>query len=364
MEQISNKEEKKLSAINDAIRTAGNEDIQLHFKGYAEPVYTEDSYHVGDPSHGIALANWNHVDESVAEDLSRLGVCLEEWHDFDACCECGKVVRMNRPNSLGIEQSWMKDAAIVDYEGEKNVICGCCVRQNPSEVIDEVLSDPTRCITVVNIDFAKLGFKRTLSNLDRGISKGQDADPNTIADSLAKMGVTRFLFVLDHASGSNMSFSLYVDQNESGLIQDSDDITTNGFSLKKFMHESLQDIVAVFETAEESGMQVSIHADSSLEKNNAIMVTHEESCLFSRLADMGKSYLQEIERIMHAEESKSNEDPEKVWNSDSFRKIVFRNVGTNREAEIHQLRADKRKDFYSAENIRMFYRRVLPSLIQ
>lgn len=354
--------------INEVIKTAGNEDIQLHFKGYADPVCTGDSYHPGDPTHGIALANWNHVEESVAEDLSRLGVCLEEWHDFDVCCECGKVVRMSRPDSLSIEQSWMKDAAIVDYEGEKNVICGCCVRQNPSEVIDEVLSDPTRCITVDRIDFEKLGFEQTLSNLQRGISKGQDADPKTIADSLTKMGVTRFFFVLDDASGSKMSFSLYVDQNEAGLIRDSGEITTGGFSLKQFMHESLQEIVAVVETAEqeapEAGTEVAMHAVSSLENNEPIMVTHEESCLIQRMDDMGRKYLEEIHRIVSAEGNESMEDPEKIWASDSFRRIVFRNVGANREGEINRLRVDARKDFYSTENIRMFYRRVLPSLIQ
>jgi hypothetical protein len=354
-------------AMNDVIKAAGNEDIQLHFKGYAGPVYTEDSYYPGDPTHGVALANWNHVDESVAEDLSRLGVCLEEQHDFDVCSECGRVVRMFRPESLSMEQSWMRDSAEVGSDDDREVFCGNCVRQNPADVIDEVLSDPRRCITADNVDLSKFRFEKILSNLERGIAEGQDADPKVIADSLESMGVTRFLYVMDHASATVVSFSLYVDSRESGIINDPGEIMTSGFSVKQAMDEALQQIVSDIESGEavqESGMQIAVHAGLSNEKHDPMLVTHEESCLMMRLGEMGGKYVREIERIMRAEGNESIEDPEEIWMSHSFRNIVFRNVGANREGEINRMRADAKKDFYAAENIRMFYRRVLPSLIQ
>jgi hypothetical protein len=348
---------------NEVIKTAGNEDIQLHFKGYADTVYKDDSYFSGDPANGIALANWNHVEESVAEELSRMGVCLEEVNDFGVCCGCSKVVRMLRPDSLSTGHSWTKDAAEVGCDDEKEVFCGNCVRQNPADVIVEVLSDPRRCITVKDVDLPKFGFEEVLSHLERGVKEGQNADPKTISDSLASMGVTQFLFVMGHASAEAISFSLYVNSDELQFINDPADIVTSGFSMKTVMGDAMEQLATNTVTGE-AGTQNAMHTVVINENNRAATVTHEEACHITKTPDMGMRYLQEIKRIISAEENKSNESPEEIWNSHSFRRVVFRTVGANREGEIDRARADARRGFYSADDIRMFYRRVLPALMR
>lgn len=360
----------------EIIKTAGNEDIQLNFKGYAGNVYDKDSYFAGNPNKGVALANWNHIDEKVAENLSRMGVCLEESRDHEVCCECGKVVRMLRPNSLDHDQSWFKDAAEIasDYDMEKDVFCGNCVRENPQDVVNDVLSDPSRCITVASIDLSKVGFEKVLSGLERGVEEGQDADPSRISDSLKERGVSRFLFVMDAASVKTISFSVYVDNDELHLIDDPDDIAVSGFSMKDFMDDAVEKIrqkVDLQSTDEDcAGFELrsnpeimAAHASSDYSNVEPIMMTHEEACYITSMPDMGMKYLVEIKRIIEVEND-SEEDADEVWNSHEFRKVVFNNVGANREGEINRVREDSKNEFYSDENIKMFYRRILPSLLQ
>lgn len=356
----------------EVIKAAGNEDIQLNFKGYAnKSEYSDDSYFSGNSDNGIALANWNHIDESVAENLSRMGVCLESNNDFNVCCECGKVIRMLRPNSIELEESWFKDAAEVGCNDEKDVFCGSCIVSDDqclNMLVDEVLSDSGRCITVENIDFSKIGFKKVLSNLKRGMDEGHDADPKRVSISLQSMGVKRFLFVMEHASSVAISFGVYVDIDEIGLINDPSDIMTSGKSLQSQIDEIMDKVRPDAVTADDDdgsgGLHFAAHAALGHENEEPIMMTHEEACCVTTMPDMGMDYLKEIKRIVNAENENSGEDSDEIWNSYQFRKVVFKNVGSNREGEIDRLRRDSKEDFYSLNNIRKFYRRILPSLLQ
>lgn len=372
----------------NVIKAAGNEDIQLNFKGYAGEVFEKDSYFAGNPSNGIALANWNHIDESVAENLSRMGVCLESKEEFEVCCECGKVVRMFRPASIDLKESWVKNAAEVGVEsGEIEVFCGDCVNNKEEfleELIGEVLSDPTRCVTIQNIDHSlqEAGFDRILSNLERGMGEGQNADPKIISDSLKKVGLEQFLFVMETASPTMISFGVYVWREDINLKSvDMSQISTNGASVREVMDQAvgklatkLGDIGIVSsseaEEGEYSGIMAAHAALDGGECKEPLVMTHEETCLITRLPDMGGKYLQEIKKMVNVEEEFRDynsaydiTDPEEIWESASFRKVVFKNVGTNREGEINRARERAKQDFYSSRNIRHFYRRVLPSML-
>jgi hypothetical protein len=188
-------------------------DTELCYNGYAEPGYT-------DPKSGvIAFNNWNSIDrwnpentksEKIDDAPSRLAAALEEagveieWSDEWACCsDCGKAVRTS-PNSYGWQRSYIETGC--------DVLCESCVE--PEEHLKDLEGDNQRCLTLTSIDPAEHGYVKLEGDFENGYHPGQDADPKVIGKSLRKMGIKRYLFVLDGTGQFDLSFSVWVHKDE------------------------------------------------------------------------------------------------------------------------------------------------------
>lgn len=198
------------------------EAIQFH-PGYSEPGYE-------DPASGIiATGNWNDADERnpeyefdkrqspwrKADDcVSRVARVLEkrfgaelEWSDqWDACSDCRKLVRTSG-DSYCWTQAWVK------LDGE--TVCRECAQKCAEEVLETFEGDPRKALTVdLGIDPAGYGYVRLLKDLENGFHDHQAADPNVVAEGLRKLGVERFLFVIDGCGQFDLNFSCWVHEDE------------------------------------------------------------------------------------------------------------------------------------------------------
>jgi hypothetical protein len=187
-------------------------DVTLHHEGYAEPGYDN-------PASGIvALGDWNDIStyqdgKWVSEDntLCRLGAMLEklgvalEWNDeWTTCDDCGKLIRTS-PNSY----CWKFSG----WQSDDGCVCSECVMKDPEDYLENMEGETTRAVTL-EIDPAKHGYTQLEGWFEHGLYGGQNADPKVIAKSLKKLGVTRFLFVLDDVGQFDARFSVYVHDSE------------------------------------------------------------------------------------------------------------------------------------------------------
>lgn len=192
--------------------------IRLCTVGYAEPGYD-------DPKSGvIAFGNWNKIcrynpSTRSFEDLDdtpcRVGKLLEtlgvelEWEDEWATCDgCGKAVRI-KPNSY----SWQAYYAVTD----DGITCGDCIQEDPTDYLRSLEGRTDTCITI-DLDLEEHGYVLLEDDFEHGLHEGQDADPGLIAKALGDQGIERFLFVLDSTGQFDISFSVWVHQDEFARI--------------------------------------------------------------------------------------------------------------------------------------------------
>lgn len=194
--------------------------IQFCHAGYAEPGYD-------DPRSGvIAFGNWNDVSKwneaerkfestddapgRVAKLLEKLGVDLEWSDEWLFCNDCGKAVRSS-PTSYGWKQSFS--------EIDGSISCCNCITENPTAYLESMEGNSRRCVTL-DIDLAEQGYVLLEGGFENGFHYGQDADPKVIGDALETQGISRFIFRLDSTGQFDMSFSVWVHQDELSNIDD------------------------------------------------------------------------------------------------------------------------------------------------
>lgn len=168
---------------------------------------------------GILFGNWNHCAEFKNPgkhycDLRILEAAhyeLEWLDEWDVCSECCGAVRVS-PTSYGwkpkywmmpdvgcvcaacimgpedaTERSGLMDAYIEYYKGRSH---GCMVFGGP-----EVL--------------CSYGYKQ-LDEFERGLHRGQSADPLLIGEALRARGISDFIFYLDSTGQFDVQFSVWV----------------------------------------------------------------------------------------------------------------------------------------------------------
>lgn len=209
----------------------------LFYLGYSEPGYE-------DPKSGwIALANWNSVEIEGGEDntmpilreeFEKVGVATE-WNDeWEKCDICERLVRIE-PNSYGWMQSWVRSR-------DGDIVCAKCACADEDFMIDTFDGNERLAVTF-DWDPAEHGYTRVLENLENGFHSGMNSDPKVIAKDIRGKGVRHFIFKLDDMSQFYLTFSLYVRNDEIGLL--SSKIKTDGVDVAKSFSDALQNLEPV-----------------------------------------------------------------------------------------------------------------------
>lgn len=184
--------------------------------GYAEPGYS-------DPRSGlIAFGNWNAVTKydgdkfvtvddapaRVAKLLEKLGVELEWSDEWTTCSACGKAIR-TKPDSY----SWQPSYTTTD----DGITCHECVEDDPADYLQSLEGDSSRCVTL-SLDLEAHGYKLLSDDYENGLYGGQSDNPERIALALREQRVDRFIFKLDATRQFDMSFSVWVHEDDFDLI--------------------------------------------------------------------------------------------------------------------------------------------------
>lgn len=191
-------------------------EFQVHCKGYAEPGYDAE----GKP---VVLGNWNTITawddvarksdvldagpSDCANALKKAGAELEWCDEWIDCGMCGRLVRTSG-NCYGWTQAY------VEEDGE--VTCRECICKTKKSRVAylESMENLDRKAVIIDIDPEKHGYVRLPMDFENGLYGGQADDPKVIAESLRKMGVTRFFFRIDSVGQFDMDFSVYVHKSE------------------------------------------------------------------------------------------------------------------------------------------------------
>jgi hypothetical protein len=215
--------------------------ITVCTEGYAEPGYT-------DPASGlVAFGNWNNVtryddhefhvvDETpgrVATLLEKLAVELE-WSDEWACCErCGKAIR-TKPDSY----SWQPAYASTD----DCLACHECIKADPTDYLQSLEGCSDRCVTI-NLDLEAAGYKLLAADFENGLFGGQADRPELIAEALREQGVERFIFLLDSTGQFDLTFSVWVHEDQYDLIdrEEFESVPVSGVDPAVQMQQALAD---------------------------------------------------------------------------------------------------------------------------
>lgn len=230
------------------------QNLCLH-RHYSEPGYsTEAGIVVGNAN--ITLAHrWEfkddqdkQADETLRREankrslLSRVLAALDrlgfefEWEDeWITCDDCGGLVRCS-PNSYGWQQYFYRD------EENGTLICGDCVKSSGIKDYIAWLEGNARRAMTFDVDLLRHGYFRVDRRFERGLHHGQDADPNRVAAELKKHGVERFIFSRDSVGQFDFDFSVWVHQDEAGLLKQVDlsDEVVNGPSVSAAMELGLR----------------------------------------------------------------------------------------------------------------------------
>lgn len=215
------------------------ENVQIHV-GYAEPGYDSDAV--------VALGNWNNCTrydrdkrESVTVDslpsrlakaLERMGVELEWDDEWTQCADCGKLVR-TQANSYGWTQSY--------WDSDDGAVCHECLKADPSAYLESLEGNASSADTM-SFDLTEHGYEQVETDLEHGFHSGQDASPTVIAESLAKRGVTRFIFQIDDVGQFDISFSLYVHEDDLDAYNGAaEPLETDGPSVSGAMERALRE---------------------------------------------------------------------------------------------------------------------------
>jgi len=213
------------SFVFDLLREyAENKGYQIDFASeYAEPGYSN-------PESGIiAFGDWNSRGRwdreqskyistdftmpRIAKIFQKLGIEIEWEDEWTRCCECDKAVR-TQPDSYGWTRSYWED----DY----GPTCNECVQGNPEPFIEWLVGNDSAANTL-SIDLSQHGYVKLEGGFENGLHHGQNDDPCTIAKSLRKMGVERFIFEIDGVGQFDLNFSVWVHKEEMDKIENWDD---------------------------------------------------------------------------------------------------------------------------------------------
>lgn len=217
---------------------------------YAEPGYA-------DPTSGVVcFGNWNSISKydgnkfvtvddapaRLAKLLERLAVELE-WSDEWACCDhCRKAVRTQADS-----YSWRPSYASTD----DGIICHECIEADPTDYLQSLEGDSHRCVTF-DIDLEAQGYKLLSEDYQNGLYGGQSASPGLIADELRQQEIDRFIFRLDASRQFDMSFSVWVHEDEYDLIdmEQFETAPTDGLDPAVQMQKALADASSKMATIE------------------------------------------------------------------------------------------------------------------
>lgn len=215
------------------------EEIEFH-SAYAEHGYT-------DPESGvICTGNWNDADRRnpdydgakpygaenrtwvKADDYaSRVGEVLSkrygaelEWSDeWSQCSDCNKLVR-HSPDSYQWQPSYF------DLEGER--ICHECIGNHASEVFESIEGNERKALTAdLGLKPEEHSYVKILDKLENGLHEHMASDPKVIAKELKKLGVSRFIFMIDESSQFYITFSCWVHEDELEKVGTEPDIKTD-----------------------------------------------------------------------------------------------------------------------------------------
>jgi hypothetical protein len=185
-------------------------------QGYAEPGYS-------DPASGIIVfGNFNAITKytgnkfitiddapaRLAKLLEKLGVELEWSDEWTTCNQCGRAVR-TKPDSY----SWQPSYSSTD----DGITCHECVEEDPTDYLQSLEGDDRRCVTL-SLDLEAHGYRLLADDFENGFYGGQADRPELIAEALREQGVERFIFKLDSTGQFDMSFSVWVHEDEFSLI--------------------------------------------------------------------------------------------------------------------------------------------------
>lgn len=184
-------------------------DVVRSSHDYTEPGYSLEGKEI------ILLGNldkdYKELYSFSDEDWEQLEELAEfEWEDeWTTCNECQRAVR-TEPNSWGWKRSFW------EHPDDGSIICEECLTGDDSLVEEylEYLEGNAKHALTFWLDLSEHGYVCVLDRLEHGLHYGQNADPKVIAKSLKKMGVRRFVFSLDMSGQFDLSFSLWVHEEE------------------------------------------------------------------------------------------------------------------------------------------------------
>jgi hypothetical protein len=208
------------------------EDIQWAPE-YAEPGYSTDKW-------CILFGNWNKLDrwnpETKTHDLilpdseiwARTIRLLEkraelEWGDeWSTCSECSKAVR-TQGDSYGWQPAY--------WEDNGDLLCLECADKYPEDVLRSYEDEDNKAVPdSLKIDPGNHGYTLAQRDFENGWYGGQDADPKAISKALRAKGIHRFLFYIDNVGQFDLSFSLYIHNDE---IEQFQELTHAEYSAKE-----------------------------------------------------------------------------------------------------------------------------------
>lgn len=201
------------------------EEIQIHTEGYAEPGYDGDV---------VATGDWNSVDrydsrlqvrvdllggdlpERLCEAFERIGVEIEWSDEWSTCEDCGKLVRTS-----GDSYSWQPAYVIMN---DCELFCHECAQGFAEEYLQSIEGEPDRCCALDDVDPEDYGYvKHNAESFETGWHPGQNDDPHKLAKELRSYGIERFLFKLDENSQFYSRWSVYIHEDETDKLPESED---------------------------------------------------------------------------------------------------------------------------------------------
>lgn len=247
------------------------DEVELYSSGYAEPGYEGNL---------IATGNWNEISHwneklhkyitdsdvmpKLASKLEKLGFQIE-WGDEWGCCEsCLKLIRTSR-NSY----SWTMSGCIDD----NGVTCGECLKENSEEYLKSLEGESHRAVTLATLDPADHGYVLVKSEFEHGFYDGQNDSPVVIAKSLRDVGIERFLFRVDSVGQFDLSFSVYVHEDEKELLKELS-LKSEGPSVSDALERGLKEAAVKMKALDGDGIKFAqIQADGTA---NVRLVSPEE----------------------------------------------------------------------------------------
>ncbi len=165
----------------------------------------------------VALSNWNSQRSNsgltVNNTMPRLAKLFEKlgysvgWEDeYVLCDDCGKAVRCS-PDCYSWKQSYWQDTE------DGSTQCQECMLNDSSNYINYLEGNELTAMTM-NLDLENEGYIQLGEQFENGLYGGQSDDPNVIAESLRKKGITRFIFSLDSTGQFDISFSVWIHKSQ------------------------------------------------------------------------------------------------------------------------------------------------------